>query len=476
MERRLTWVLILCGLVAAGCGGVLTANNSENLRAQEAVSAGDPASALRALANRNDLPGRLDRAVILGEMGRPRESNVEFDGALQLIRDFESRARISAQETARGASSLLVNDKTLEYQGSGYEKVLIHALKARNYLILGQAEEARVEIRNANMRQDEERKAHQKDIAATQADAKNNHLDMHAIDAEINRQFGAQSSIITRVSSAYQNPFATYLSGVVYEANDEPGDAFVDYKNAYRIVPSPLIAGEIGRLSQRLNRRDESAALGITVPKGKAVAAGNTLVIVDNGFAPRRRELKFPLPTPQTALFVAVPLTDPVPTDLGEVEVLDATGATIGKTEMLVDIEALSVRDLHDRYPGILVRQFIRAAAKEGGALAAQKAAGNNTAAVLAAGIGTSLMNAVTEQADLRTWYALPRSVHVAHVTTPPGETEATLRLLDGGGRLLRDVKVPIASPPGKLKLVVVRYVDGRVLVQTPEIAAAGAP
>ncbi len=459
-------------LVLAGCGGVLTANNKENLRAEQSVMQGDPAAALKALEGRNDLVGRLDRAVVLADMGQVRASNDEFDRALGMITEYERRALISAQEAGRGAASLLVNDKTLEYQGEGYEKVLIHAYKARNYLLLGDQEAARVEIRNANMRQDEERKKHQAAIDAAAAEEKKSTINTGAMTSKIDAEFASQQTIMSRVKTPYQNPFATYLSGYVYEANGEPDDAFIDYKSVYTVLPNPVVSEDVSRMAAKLGRSGEARALRVSAA-AKASAGQDTLVIIDNGFAPHRRELKFPIPTPQTVLFAAVPLTQPVPTDLDEVDVLDADGHALGRTSMMVDVEAMSVRDLRDRYPGILVRQFVRLAAKEAAAYAAKEAAKQDATASLIVSIGTSVGNAITEQADLRTWYMLPRSIHVARVRTPPGSTSVTLRLLGPGGTTLRETQVPIVSN-GKERLVVARYVAGRMIPQgtTPGAAA----
>lgn len=453
-----------CLALLAGCG-VFTANNRENIRAQQAIMMGDAPAALKALEKRSDLPGRLDRAVILADMGQLEESNREFDGALGLITEYERRALVSAQEAGRGAGSLLINDKVLEYQGEGYEKVMLHAYKARNYLLLGDQEAARVEIRNANLRQEEEMKRHQAAIDAAAKDQQKTAINVSAMSSNIDSQFASQEAILKRVTNVYQNPFATYLSGYVYEANGEPGDAFVDYKNAYRFVSAPVVGNEVVRLAQKLGRNDEAKGLGLTVPRGKPVDAGDTLVIIDNGFAPQRRELKFPIPTPHTVLFAAVPLTQPIPTDLEDVEILDADGQSLGRTSMLVDVEAMSVRDLHDRYPGILVRQFVRLAAKEAAAFAAQEAAKKDATAALIVGIGTTVMNAVSEQADLRSWYALPRSMHVARVRTRPDATSVTLRLLGPGGAPMREMAVPIVTR-GKERMVVARYVAGRLLAQ----------
>jgi uncharacterized protein YcfL len=316
------------GLMAAGCSGVLTANNRELVRAQGFMAAGQPRDALDALAKRpDDLCRKLDRAVYMSALGDVAGSNSEFDRAIQQIRGYEKSAVVSASGTSKSAGSLLVNDKVRDYQGEGFEKVLVHALKARNYLLLGDVEAARVEIRNANMRQDEERKRHQDEIDAAAKEGSQAKVDMGRLSGDIDAKFADCAGILARLDNVYQNPFATYLSGVVYELNDEPGDAFIDYKKAYQMVPNPVIGADLARLAAKLHRKDEVAGLHLPSVDAKA-AAGNALVIVDNGFAPQKVEIKFPIPVPNNVLFAAVPITRPVPTNVGEVEIVDGNGRT----------------------------------------------------------------------------------------------------------------------------------------------------
>lgn len=462
---RVVWATAaVLSLLATGCS-TFTANNSELLDARKQLASGNADGALAAVApdERDDLPAILDRAVILQAQGKASESNAEFDRAIGQVRDYEARATVSATEVGTGAGSLMLNDKTLEYQGEGFEKVLMHSLKARNYLMLGDAEAARVEIRNANMRQDEERKKNEDAIAKAKEEGQGKYE-----DSEIDKQFAGSQAALSRLDNVYQNPFATYLSGVVYELNGESGDAFIDYKQAYEMVPNPLVGADLARVAAKLHREDELAGLSVPPPAG---TAGNALIFVDNGFAPERVEVKFPLPGPGTILTAAVPMTQPVPTNLAEAEVLGEHGETLGRTQMLVDVEAMSVRNLKDHYPAILTRQAVRLAAKA----VAGKVAENQL------GVGglllSSAFNAVTEQADLRGWYALPRSVHVARVSLPPDQKEVTLRLLDDSGQTLKDVTVPvIAAPSSSLRVAAIRYVDGQVIAAaSPTIQVGGA-
>jgi len=453
------WLLASVALATAGCG-VLTANNKELTRADAMLAGGDAEAALAALGTRNDLPGRLQRATILASMGDATASNQEFDLAIADIRKFEERATLSATEGVLGLGSLVVNDKTMEYQGQGYEKVLVHTLKARNYLLLGDEEAARVEIRNSNMRQDEERERHRKAIEAAAEEAETRKVDLSGLSAEIDRTFEPSAAILQRLDNVYQNPFATYVSGIVYELNGEPDDAFIDYRKAYEMVPNGVIAADLARLGATTRRGAELRRIGLTAPAART-APGDTLVIIDNGLAPERRELKFPLPGPKTVLFAAVPITHPVPTNMREAEILAEDGTVLGRTEVMVDVEAMSVRNLRDLYPGILVRQLIRLAGK---AVAGKTAADElGWAGVLL----SSTANAITEQADLRAWYGLPRSIHVARVRAE-GAERIGVRILDWNDRPIQETEVPLAAGTRTMKVVNLRYLNGRVMVAVP--------
>ncbi|MFN2426508.1 MAG: COG3014 family protein [Candidatus Binatia bacterium] len=465
IQHSVTAAILVSVTVLGGCGTMM-ANNKDMKSARLHLQAGDVSAALAAGRKRDDLCGILDRAVLLHIQGNPAASNAEFDRGLALIKTYEDRAVVSANEVGRGAGSVLLNDKTLEYQGEGFEKVLIHAFKAQNYLMMGDEEGARVEIRNANMRQDEERRKHAEEIEAAKAEAGKQNL--ASFDDKVNNAFASSSSVLSRIDNVYQNPFATYLSGVVYEINGELDDAFLDFKNAYQMVPSPLIASDLSRLAARLQRQDELRELGIPLVQGPS-NVGDTLVVLDDGLAPARAQLKFPIPAGNTVAAVAVPITEPVPSNLGEAVILDQAGNEIGRTSMLVDIEAMSVRNLHDRYPAILTRQAIRLAAKIAASNAAVAAAAQHSAeAKVLTQLFTSIGNVASEQADLRAWYQLPRSIHVARISVPTGQSSVTMRLLDLAGVPMRDVEVPVISAGGPLSVVGLRYLNGQAIALAP--------
>ena len=94
-----------------------------------------------------------------------RDSNRFFDKAIDKYRYFENKGVISASRTLSYIIASFLNDTHLDYEGDGYEKVMIHNYKAINYLMLDSKEDARVEIRNSYQKQMEEKEKFRDEIA-----------------------------------------------------------------------------------------------------------------------------------------------------------------------------------------------------------------------------------------------------------------------------------------------------------------------
>jgi hypothetical protein len=85
------------------------------------------------------------------------------------------------------------------------------------------------------------------------------------------------------------------------------------------------------------------------------------------------------------------------------------------KLEPIVDFGLMANRSLKDRMPGLLLRGFIRGAAK---AKLRDKAHEHNPLL----GVGMEIFTVVTEIPDDRTWRGLPQRVYIARAQIPSGE------------------------------------------------------
>ncbi len=91
----------------------------------------------------------------------------------------------------------MTNDTALPYEGDPYEQVLINVLKALNYAVLGQWQDALVEARRID---------HRLNVLSDRTTEKNAYRD---------------------------DGFARYLSGILYESTNDVNNAFIAYRKAY---------------------------------------------------------------------------------------------------------------------------------------------------------------------------------------------------------------------------------------------------
>lgn len=115
-------------------------------RAREHFYAGDPGRAEDALAEIGT-HGK-DRVLMLMERGMARQALGDYEGSSE---DWERAAQeaeyLDYYSVSRGSASLVSNDRVFPFRGAPYERVLLHALNAQNYLARAMWDDAAVEAR-----------------------------------------------------------------------------------------------------------------------------------------------------------------------------------------------------------------------------------------------------------------------------------------------------------------------------------------
>src|SRR5690606_3616261 len=126
----------------------------------------------------------------------------------------------------------------------------------------------------------------------------------------------------------------------------------------------------------------------------------------------------------------------------GDAGVAPATGEAWGDTRTLME------RDMEANRTAVLVRTVRRVVIRT---LATEKAKSemrtDNPLLNLLASLGTDFLPGQLEQADVRSWFLLPRTIQVARVTVPAGRHMVQLGAEADGGRTVasdtRTVDVP---------------------------------
>lgn len=475
--RRLT-IPLLClsglALLLSACGPTVNryALIDERLRAGDVARADAIVEeAQKEYGSKSQVLYRMDRGMTLHLAGRYEDSTAVLEKADQEVEQLYTR-RLTTQ-----AKAVLYNDTELPYEGAAYEQVMLNVVKALNYAVAGNLQEALVEARRAD---------HRLNVLADQAEDK---------------------------SDTYRDDgLARYLSGILYEAAGELNDAFISYRKAHeaylaahawsRTPVPPRLRTDLLRITDALHLIDEHAQYRqafADVPWQPAAGhphLAQVVVVSYNGHAPRKEDHFLDLPISLDALRlvlltkaaigsqsntrearaaesvfyglngrivrVALPRLVPQKTIVAyeQVSLVGAEGAYNDSSELVQDLSALAAKHFSDQYNTLAVKAVARAAIKyaaaEGIARGARAAAGRDTAGQIVALLVGSLAKTLaisTEEADKRSWRTLPDEIQIARLWVPPGSYELRVRPIGKSGSPIgRETVHPVTLRRGETK------------------------
>jgi hypothetical protein len=441
---------VLAFVLLAGCGPSV----NRYLLIEASLRAHDPkgADAIVAVAEKDyGSKGRvlygMDRGMTLQLAGDYQQSNAVLEQA------EEELDRLYTRKIRTETLAFMTNDTALPYEGDPYEQVLINVLKALNYALLGQWQDALVEARRID----------------------------HRLNVLSDR---------TKEKDAYrEDGFARYLSGILYESTGDVNNAFIAYRKAYETfdatrawshtaVPSQLRV-DLLRTAEALHFSQELTDYQSVFPDTKWETSqalqqlAQVVVISYNGRAPRKEDQFLDLPISLDALQlvllnrgvsqfnrqsnrgvdtvlyglngrvvrVALPRLVQQKTHMSAdtVSLIPDKGERVTvNTELVHNVTALADKALSERMAGITAKALARATTKfalaEGVTRGAQHAAGNDAAPLvgLLVGLLTKGLAVASEEADKRSWQTLPDEIHLARVWVPPGRYQ--VRSQSAGG------------------------------------------
>ena len=125
-----------------------------------------------------------------------------------------------------------------------------------------------------------------------------------------------------------------------------------------------------------------------------------------------------------------------------------------GLTQPVVDVGALAVKDLKEQIPQLIVRQVLRAFAKD----QLQQQSGDHLG--LVGSLAANIYNIMSESADRRSWLTLPNSGQALRINLDQGERE--LNLTAGAAQS----KLKLAIEPKQTTFVRVVHVNNQLIPQ----------
>jgi hypothetical protein len=350
-----------------------------------------------------------------------------------------------AVSISQEASSFLLNDNTLSYEGEDFEKVMINVVAALNYALLGQWDDALVEARKVD---------HKLTLLNDRYEKKN----VYKEDA-----------------------LARYLSGILYEAKGEINDAFISYRNAYEAfqdynknykTPIPSFIGpDLLRTSEALGLNEEEeeyrrAFPGMDWEKEESLSQkGEAIFLAYVGLSPVKidRFVDIPIPDGQGGIYpvrLAFPRFVQQPLRTREVEVRIDDRSVRG--EIVEDVGAIADKNLDDRIARIAAKEIARATAKATASLKIRQEAAKSgdPGKQLLANLSTDLFSLLSEKADKRSWRTLPDEILLSRIPLEPGSHILGVRYLDAQGRVLQERAFPLSLKAGEKRFVIDRVMN----------------
>ncbi|MDZ4753561.1 MAG: hypothetical protein SGJ11_03590 [Phycisphaerae bacterium] len=461
--RWLGWSFVAVGLVAAPCGCSQARQRIE--KAQSIYAAGDPAGAHALLADtgatglrsetRDALLWRMEEGKTAQDAGKFEESWTVLTEASLLSDRFDLEWSTTTLPEELGA--ITVNDRLRTFRGSYADRIAIENARIIAALSRHDGSGAAVAARRAIERQRDAEIEQEKRIAK--------------IDDEISKRgggdavqaiLGREGVDLTVAYTAYLNPLASWLSGMLQSSTGDGNDrqrGDTDLRRALAMMPENKTL-----LAQVEHNPFDRARDG----------APQVMVLFENGMAPRLEQITIPLITPWLGLST-IPLPKQVRNPRPAYAVDVRGGDSVVRTETLADYDAIWERDFQQRLPEIILRTAVMVAAKEAATFAASEPLrrrgrdGDSGAALgqIAVLIAASAYKYVTNQSDLRTWRSVPAEVQIAQLPRP---ADGIVEVGVAGGPMTR-----VALPDAPVTLVWVRSaVPGQLLIRAVPLQSGG--
>ncbi|MFO1225371.1 COG3014 family protein [Roseateles sp.] len=410
---RLLGALVIVALLT-GCAATQSHDKHAESVQQAARSGGGFAAALaqhEASATSDDqkkaLLYNLERGELLALNRRYADSIEALALADVKVKEWEEAAKTSPDKLLGTLGAATISERLKPYEGQDYEKVFLTTRLALNRLVLGDLDNARVEIKRTHEREAVIAEFRAKETAKAEAEAKEKGADAKGKELNGYPVETLNDPAVLKLKNGYQNALSHYLSGFVYEVLGEDGLAAPGYRKAIELRPEvPLLEEGLRGLDQRTSFTHK-----------RRQAKTDVLLIVEAGTSPARKPKAFTVPVPISGRLNSVSISYPV-IEPNKEPLL--TGLTLGgaefKLEPVVDVDLMARRALSDEMPGMVLRGITRAIVKGTVQNELQKRAGLFGAVV---GLAASV---VTEQADDRMWRMLPGRVYLARAYLEPGE------------------------------------------------------
>lgn len=352
----------------------------------------------------------LDRGMVLHDSAKYAASDRDLETAENRMEDLFTKS------VSRGAGTILLNDNTAKYAGEVFERALLNAFRALNYVFLGKTDDALVEARK--------------------------------VTAYLDRF----NEFMQGRSGYRDSAFAQYLSAMLFEQDGDHDDARISYSAAADAFKA--YAADYGMPSPSFT----------TPPYSELdnMGLGEIVFLHYNGPAPMKVSRTFQVAWNEAMLAVSRTKEDDATSErfqnalkagiIGNAITVSypeyeqppylITGSRVSaggaetSSQLMENISAIARQTLAEKNAVIKVRAIARATIKyvlaRAAAAEVEKHAGAGLG--LLTRIVASAAGAATETADTRGWAALPAQIRMARLAVPPGKHDVSVTFTDRNG------------------------------------------
>ena len=344
--------------------------------------------------NQNELLKNSELGLAYYFKNSYNQSNQYFDSAINIYRINENKPTIAISNIVRN-----------EYQGEGFDKVFLHNYKAINYLMLGDAESARVEAKNSNIVQQQEKLKLYNFKKNYNTDNRNAHL-VSRYDVLFNS--------VNPQHHPYQNPFAYYISALGYAEDGDYDNALVDIRNAIKFSSSNQI------LQSKLleyEKREKKSTVELFFDVGQSPLKSQVKLKMDMGNGEQR--------------MAYLPSYTLEKSNIDYIKIIDSQNQEVARSLILSDINAIKINEFKEKLPAIFSILTKEATLTIGSEALDEKSK------LLATIFKTG--SAIYGQNDISTWSLLPEKILVASFVPKEGEKYSMVVVSTSGETLERE-------------------------------------
>lgn len=409
--RNLITLLLLVLVTSCGLGYENSSNNIEKaLLNNRSYHFNNPAK-----SSTNYLLLNQEAGLFYFLQNDPNKSLNYFNSAIFYYRKLEESSRLNLR---KALSFTVLSDTLITYEGSNYERGLVHYYSGLNYLLQQDLNKAAVEFKAAEENQKNSEILHQKKIIASENQIEAFLRQNNLKSTNINQALAESKEIRAQNRNKFLNGNILYVAGLVREINKSYNEALVNYKQAYVLQPNnTYLLQDLYRLSLIY---DQSYA---TYLKNNNPIINNfnvqnynkqntVYLIYEQGFVPKRENLKIPLVGVDNSLVLTINLplyNAEIPYKQVSLEVPSQNLVALAQES--ANIYTLAKNQLIENYPIIIARQISKLATQ----IAGQKVLQSNNATPLSLIFSGFYL---FDSADLRSWRTLPNYTKIAKISS----------------------------------------------------------